>query len=996
MFFTVHSFFQLQREDYKKIYVLGIVFLLAGIAEMLNYTAFMSIFNTRIGPSYLPIMYLVEAVLIPIEGWILSFFSQRITKSKFMTSLYTLFIVIGVINGVTLLCINIFNINLMWFYVFLFLSSNFVVRQQTLLMWSTAFDLSPTQQAKRLMPVFVLIAIIGGIISGILSSVLAPLIGSAWLYMVGVVVLAAGLPNFISAIKKYLLSISFSTEEDVKIESSYYYVKGIIRSPFLLLVVTIMTLMPALYFVMEYEYFTKAQETFLVESELTQFYGIMVIILFVAAFILQLISTKLMDKLGATTMIVGISVIFVGCFVLSSLFIGSDTALIFASLGYAVLYLLLYYFAEPSYQFFFKMLPVHHRDSYRYMVQSIAASLGILIGPILSLLHSKFNLSMVWLSIIGLALAILLAIASWITKSLYMKQLVSNLKMTADENDYFAEFWNYLRTDKFKKYFIQQLRTGTKAMQVILLELVRKQPNTHLDADILEYALKESGERKINALKAIHNDTWKIKSLDDFEKLLSDEDAGVRAISYKHLFLRVLDKEKFEAYLNRALEDEHIWVNFEAWRVMPKDEALYSILREQLMTQGPGAIYAIEIVVERHLTEMQMDIMYGMMSEIQAVKLAAVRAVGKLNTPDIVPSFMELLIGADIELTEAIKQALMDLAPNAKDEFIRFIHSPHMQQWSIAIQVYRTVASDQELASIVVPSCLDKLAHIELMYSMYAQIVLTDQEQWISLAKNRTDELVAFQIDTIWDVMQAYSDDRAVEMLKKAINSDIEEIRDQGLEVLSEGFGDKRLNEALLRFYKRNFEVEELNTNVEEKHKVLMDPWLEAIAIKAGAKKEAQIGMNEWEYLGSIDKVVFLKQIPLFVNSSVEQLGRIASIAKERIYEEQEALFEQGEISQSLFIVKSGIIEVSGENSEGLVGTLQLVNEKQSLGETNLFSHAPSKIAAHALFGEATVLEIKASDMMSLIRLYPDIGVGLLTTMSQRLSDLEQMVLKLG
>lgn len=996
MLFTLQNFFQLQREDYKKIYILGIVFLLAGIAEMLNYTAFMSIFNTRIGPGYLPIMYLVEAILIPVEGWILSFLSQRITKSKFMTLLYAVFIVLGAINGIALLSIELFNIEMAWFYVFLFLSSNFVVRQQTLLMWSTAFDLSPTQQAKRLMPVFVLIAIVGGIISGILSSVLAPLIGSAWLYILGVAVLAAGLPNFINSIKKYLPSISFSTEEETKIESSHFYIKGIIKSPFLLLVVAIMTLMPALYFVMEYEYFTKAQETFVVESELTQFYGIMVIILFVAAFILQLISTKLMDKLGATTMIVGISIIFVGCFILSSLFIGSEVALIFASLGYAVLYLLLYYFAEPSYQFFFKMLPSQHRDSYRYMVQAIAASLGIMIGPILSLLHSKFNLSMVWLSIIGLALAVLLAVASWITKSLYMKQLVSNLKMTAEENDYFAEFWNYLRTDKFRKFFMEQLQSGTKTMQVILLELVRKQPDVQLDSAILGYALEESGDRKINALKAIHADTWRKMSLDDFEKMLSNEDAGVRAVSFKHLFLKGLDVEAFNDYLNRALKDEHIWVNYEAWRVMPQDELLYSILREQLMGQGTGALYAIEIVVDRQILDMQMDIMYGMMSEIQAVKLAAVRAIGKLNTPDIIPSFMELLIGADIELTESIKQALMDLAPHAKNELVRFIQSPQLLQWSIAIQVYRTVATDHELETIVVPSCLDKLAHIELMYSIYAEIVLTGQEQWVSLAKNRTDELINFQLDTIWDVMQAYSDNRAVEMLKKAINSEIEEVRDQGLEVLSEGFGDKRLNEALLRFYKRNFEEVNFTKDVEEQNKLLMDPWLEAIAIKAGAKKEEQIVMNAWEYLGSIEKVVFLKQVPLFENSSVEQLGRIASIAKERVYEEQSALFEQGEVSQTLFIVKSGIIEVSGENAEGIVGTLQLVNEKQSLGETNLFSQAPSRIAAHVLFGEATVLEIKASDMMSLIRLYPDIGVGLLTAMSQRLSNLEQMVLKLG
>jgi ATP/ADP translocase len=45
-------------------------------------------------------------------------------------------------------------------------------------MWSLAFDLCPTQQAKRLMPIFVAIATLGGITAGVISQIFGSLLGT--------------------------------------------------------------------------------------------------------------------------------------------------------------------------------------------------------------------------------------------------------------------------------------------------------------------------------------------------------------------------------------------------------------------------------------------------------------------------------------------------------------------------------------------------------------------------------------------------------------------------------------------------------------------------------------------------------------------------------------------------------------------------------------------------------------------------------------------------
>src|SRR5690606_12989828 len=113
---------------------------------------------------------------------------------------------------------------------------------------------------------------------------------------------------------------------------------------------------------------------------------------------------------------------------------------------------------------------------------------------------------------------------------------------------------------------------------------------------------------------------------------------------------------------------------------------------------------------------------------------------------------------------------------------------------------------------------------------MYEQIAATKEEQWIVLARERTTDIVQQQLETIWKSLIRYSDERAVGMLREAVESEQEEIRDNGLEILSEGFGHDKLNAALLNYYRGK-------TQLQAEQQEVTDPWLQAIAIKAGAEK---------------------------------------------------------------------------------------------------------------------------------------------------------------
>ncbi|TBL80783.1 cyclic nucleotide-binding domain-containing protein [Paenibacillus thalictri] len=1004
----IKSFFNLRYEDWRKVWFMGTVFFLAGVSEMVNYTSFMALFNSRFGIQYLPVMYLIEAFLLPFEGWLLSVLSQRLSKLRFMITMYVIFLGIGLFNSAVLIFFQMSGNEWIGFYPFLFIASNMIVRQQTLLMWSTAYDLCPTQQAKRIMPVFVLLAIIGGIVAGVITSTLASVLGPGLLYLSASVILLLGLPNFLSSLKQFLIPLTFKeeTEAEASSPSSTYYLKHTLRSPFLLTVIGIMTLMPALYVLIEYQYFTEAQAVFTTEAELTSFYGMMVMLLFIAAFLLQLFAAKLMEWLGASNTIFAISFVFLAGFILAALFVQSHFAMAAVSIGYGLMYLLLYYFAEPSYQLYFKMQSIQHRDGFRLTAQGIAASAGILIGSSLSMLHSQAGMSLSGQSAVGIAAAVGLVALAWAGRHLYIKELVQFLKVgSSSMKDFLGEFLESMKHERVRKTLIDQLEHPDETVRRLTIELFQRNPEPAATTALLHCGARGSAELLALALSAVHPSGWKSLDAGKREAYLRNPDPDVRAAAFRKQFAEDDPPGGKQAWMEEALSDISPAVQAEALMVAESIEQMEAGLRLLLQGKDEAAILACEVVGARKLANLYFDVMMCLLNPAPLVKIAAVRAIGKLGGSEAATNLRELLIGADMELRAAIELALMDVGEEALPEMIRFLDSPNGEIWRSTVAIVNALGNEKMIRELVVPSCVAKLRELRANDEFVAQIAALGQDEWTQLARMRLSEVKSALLDTIWTVMIRFGDERSIPQIRHAVEHSDEEIRDHGLEILSEGLGDSKLASALLVFYQQHQRTSasrkasahsQAESGAVELKAEVSDPWLQAIAIKAGAAKGESVLVDNWEYLSALDKIVFLKQVPLFAEISVEELGRIASIASEKVYEEGSYLIKQGESSVALKVIVEGHVEISGVNEDGIEGTISVLGSKQSIGEAALFDDRPSLVSAQALFDHVRVLEIEGNETVRLVRLYPDIGIGLLRSVGNRLRTMERMMLKLG
>lgn len=144
-----------------------------------------------------------------------------------------------------------------------------------------------------------------------------------------------------------------------------------------------------------------------------------------------------------------------------------------------------------------------------------------------------------------------------------------------------------------------------------------------------------------------------------------------------------------------------------------------------------------------------------------------------------------------------------------------------------------------------------------------------------------------------------------------------------------------------------------------------------------------------------IELMVFLKKVPFFSELGIEELGLIARIAREEYYPDEAVLIEEGIKNHRLFIIAQGFVELSARLLAEQQGSMGILKAPNCLGEDGIFNDSPSAVCAQIIMGNARIITIEGEDLKRLIRLYPEIAIGLLASTSNRLQSLQRMMVKL-
>ena len=134
-----------------------------------------------------------------------------------------------------------------------------------------------------------------------------------------------------------------------------------------------------------------------------------------------------------------------------------------------------------------------------------------------------------------------------------------------------------------------------------------------------------------------------------------------------------------------------------------------------------------------------------------------------------------------------------------------------------------------------------------------------------------------------------------------------------------------------------------------------------------------------------IERVIFLRQVPLFAALAPADLEHVAEIAEERGYADGETIAAEGELGDELHIVVEGVVRVV-QDREGSEHELARRTAGDGVGEMSLITHTP-RMASLLASGLTRTLRIGRREFESMLRERPDVALAVMRVLAQRLSE---------
>jgi HEAT repeat protein len=159
-------------------------------------------------------------------------------------------------------------------------------------------------------------------------------------------------------------------------------------------------------------------------------------------------------------------------------------------------------------------------------------------------------------------------------------------------------------------------------------------------------------------------------------------------------------------------------------------------------------------------------------------------------------------------------------------------------------------------------------------------------------------------------------------------------------------------------------------------------------------KDSLPAGQKDKTMLSTIEKIIFLKEVPFFQGMTIRQLQTLAAICEEQLFETDRHIFDQGDPGGALYVIVSGRVGIEQEKRPGSYARLATLEARSYFGEMTLFDNSPRSATAIALQDTLT-LRLRREPLIALARQYPDLSLELINVLSQRLRNANQRIAEL-
>jgi CRP/FNR family cyclic AMP-dependent transcriptional regulator len=138
--------------------------------------------------------------------------------------------------------------------------------------------------------------------------------------------------------------------------------------------------------------------------------------------------------------------------------------------------------------------------------------------------------------------------------------------------------------------------------------------------------------------------------------------------------------------------------------------------------------------------------------------------------------------------------------------------------------------------------------------------------------------------------------------------------------------------------------------------------------------------------LTTVEKVIFLQEVDIFEHTSTEDLAYIAVITEECEFSAESIIYQEGEISDSMYLVIEGTVALRRGKTD-----VMIAKKKDVFGTWSLFDEEPRVVSAIGI-EDSRLLKIDKDDFFELLADHVQITQGILKAIVKKLRSLADRV----
>jgi hypothetical protein len=834
-----------------------------------------------------------------------------------------------------------------WIYYALWITSALGTLLLGISLWGVAGAVVDTRQAKRLFPIFAAGGILGSVIGGLLTRPLARMIGAENLLLVWAGGLVAGFllsrlvlgPRAAPAIRRVARKQPSALRS---MASAFGFVR---RSPLLVSMTVAAVLFSVLFYLLYLPYARAASEHFPKADDLAGFFGLFWAGVTLAAFLVSMFATnRLFGWLGVAAMMVVLPILYVAAF--GVLLVLSGFVLL-VTLRFA-LGTWLQGVASPGWETVTNVVPESRRDLARAFLNGGPTQAGTVIAGVLALIGQNALTSREF-AVIGLVVAVGTTFATIGVRRSYTGALVDALREGRPqvfERPSIRQAPVELSLDADAARVLERsMRSADVRERRLAFQLVAEVPAEARPAQVLRGTDDDDPLVRLASVRAL--DVSSPAAKDRLLSMMDDRDPAVAAAASARA-LSVSEDERPAERIRELLADDDDRVRritVEQLTLAPPGQAIE--LASEALGDPAASVRAVALeslaatAPDRALDRALVDIR----DPDPDVRLAAGRALGSANGK-AVNEVLDAL--RDRRTADAAVEAVRRVELNGDGDRVRAFIQSATDLASRDRELAASIPHEEEAAGLLRDAILDRGRRVARS-GLWAATML---------GSRRTEMETAIE-----------SLDGAPQQVATA------------LETL-EAAGDPKLLLPLLTLWEpapsSAGEADWLSVALGDR-----DEFIRRCADLVRARLQG--GTVPHAALSTIERVLFLRRVPVFADVSPEDLERVAELVEEHGYADGEVIASEGEIGDELFIVIEGTIRVV-QDRDGREHEVARRGDGDVVGGLSLLRQE-ARMASLVADGAVRTISLRYRDVESVLRERPEIAMAAMRVLANRLAE---------